>query len=67
MLQYVSLSGCNFQATFGIYNEYRDQMLHIIQTYDSQDIYNKMCRSTSILEYKFISKKSTNYSVLVRH
>jgi len=42
-------------------------MLDVIQTYDSQDIYTKMCRSTSILEYKFISKKSTNYYVLVRH
>jgi len=62
-----SVSGCNLQATFGSYNEYRDQMLDIIQTYDSQDIYTKMCRSTSILEYKFISKKSTNYDVPVRH
>jgi len=49
-LQYVSVSGCNLQATFGSYNEYRDQMLHIIQTDDSQDIYTKMCRPTSILE-----------------
>lgn len=42
-------------------------MLDIIQTYDSQDIYIKMCRPTSILEYKFISKKNTNFYILVRH
>jgi len=58
MLQNVSVSGCNFQATFGSHNEYRDQMLHIIQTYDSQDIYTEMCRSTSILEYNSLPRRA---------